>query len=170
MESADLVLCDISILNPNVFFELGIRTALNKLVCYVKDDITGRIPFDTGIINHHTYTANIASWNLDQTHQEVDSLHNHILESIGGNKGENSLWKYFGLTTAERPEHGTGSFDDRIDLLTMKVDSLAGEMLDQKESYDTKVKSWNEIIPKKWLGFENELSHKYEDILFVINT
>ena len=31
IETADLVLCDMSILNPNVFFELGIRTALSKL-------------------------------------------------------------------------------------------------------------------------------------------
>jgi len=35
LESADLVLCDMSILNPNVFFELGIRTALNKPVCMI---------------------------------------------------------------------------------------------------------------------------------------
>lgn len=27
LETADLVLCDMSTLNPNVFFELGIRTA-----------------------------------------------------------------------------------------------------------------------------------------------
>jgi len=39
IESADFVLCDISLLNPNVFFELGIRTSLNKPVCIIKDDL-----------------------------------------------------------------------------------------------------------------------------------
>src|ERR1035441_5058521 len=43
LETAELVLCDISTLNPNVFFELGVRTALNNPVCYVKDDATARI-------------------------------------------------------------------------------------------------------------------------------
>ncbi len=46
LEKADLVLCDASCLNPNVFYELGIRTALDKPVCIVKDEITQKIPFD----------------------------------------------------------------------------------------------------------------------------
>jgi len=36
IENADLVLCDMSCLNPNVFFEFGIRTSLNKPVSVVK--------------------------------------------------------------------------------------------------------------------------------------
>src|SRR5262249_40027779 len=54
LEQADLVLCDISCLNPNVFFELGIRTALDRPVAIVKDGYTKRIPFDTGSINTYT--------------------------------------------------------------------------------------------------------------------
>ena len=40
---SDLVLCDMSILNPNVFYELGIRTALNKSVAIVRDEFTDEI-------------------------------------------------------------------------------------------------------------------------------
>lgn len=36
LELADLVLCDMSILNANVFFELDIRTSLDKPVCMVR--------------------------------------------------------------------------------------------------------------------------------------
>ena len=54
LETADLVLCDMSTLNANVFFELGIRTALNKPACMVKDELTNKVPFDTGIVNYHT--------------------------------------------------------------------------------------------------------------------
>ena len=50
LETADLVLCDISNLNPNVFFELGIRSALNKPVTLIKDNQTKNIPFDTSLI------------------------------------------------------------------------------------------------------------------------
>src|SRR5262245_31430574 len=53
LSSADLALCDISQLNANVFFEFGIRTALNKPVALVTDNTTANIPFDTGIINYH---------------------------------------------------------------------------------------------------------------------
>ena len=47
LHEADLVLCDMSSLNANVFFELGIRTALDKPVCLVVDDKTPQTPFDT---------------------------------------------------------------------------------------------------------------------------
>ena len=40
LEKCDMVLCDMSILNPNVFFELGIRCAKEKPVTFVIDDIT----------------------------------------------------------------------------------------------------------------------------------
>src|SRR4051794_9993007 len=48
LHESDLVLCDISTLNPNVFFEFGIRTALDKPVCLVADSATVHIPFDAG--------------------------------------------------------------------------------------------------------------------------
>jgi hypothetical protein len=45
IENTDLLLCDMSTLNANVFFELGIRTALNKPVCIVKDEFTDPVPY-----------------------------------------------------------------------------------------------------------------------------
>src|ERR1700693_961656 len=57
LEEADLVLCDISLHNPNVFFELGIRTALDLPVAVVKDDKTDKLPFDTSIINTYSYDS-----------------------------------------------------------------------------------------------------------------
>ena len=62
LEKADLVLCDMSTLNANVFFELGIRTALGKPVCLVKDDITQKVPFDTSIVNYYEYLSALPSW------------------------------------------------------------------------------------------------------------
>src|SRR4051812_30177287 len=55
LESCAMVLCDMSSLNVNVFFELGIRTAVDKPVCLVHDQKVERLPFDTGIINTHKY-------------------------------------------------------------------------------------------------------------------
>ena len=54
LEQAYLVLCDLSGLNANVFFELGIRTSLDRSLVLVKDNMTERIPFDLNAINTHT--------------------------------------------------------------------------------------------------------------------
>lgn len=95
LEQADLVLCDISGLNPNVFFELGIRTSLDRPICLVRDEHTAHIPFDTNMINCHSYRAGLHPWQLER---EIERLSEHITSSVGRSDGRNALWRYFGLT------------------------------------------------------------------------
>lgn len=121
IESADLVLCDISSYNPNVFFELGCRTALNKPVCYVMDNKTDKIPFDTGIINHYEYDSGLAAWSLKN---EIAKLEKHIKDIIKRTDGQNSLWKYFGLSSSAQSFTRNGSESDKLDLLIMEIESL----------------------------------------------
>lgn len=93
LKSSDLVLCDMSINNPNVFFELGIRTALNKSVCLVKDPFVEKVPFDVVPVNYHEYSPDLSTWKVED---EVDKLAKHIKNSFSENDNCNSLWKYFG--------------------------------------------------------------------------
>ncbi len=72
LESADMVLCDMSCLNPNVLFEFGIRTALNKPVCVVRDELTDILPFDTAALNHHTYRSGLESWEIHRPDKSSD--------------------------------------------------------------------------------------------------
>lgn len=88
-----------SSLNPNVFFELGIRTALNRPVCMVKDDVTQTVPFDTGVVNYHSYLSSLAPWTLDE---EIQKLRDHITESISRSESINKLWKHFGITNVAK--------------------------------------------------------------------
>lgn len=53
-----MVVCDVSELNPNVMFELGVRLAFKKPVVIVADDMT-RLPFDTNVIEHLIYPPNL---------------------------------------------------------------------------------------------------------------
>lgn len=76
IEQSELVLCDMSTLNPNVVFELGIRIAVDKPVCMVRDDMTKEIPFDMNLINYHTYNSSQEPWTLDQ---EIERLTHHIM-------------------------------------------------------------------------------------------
>jgi hypothetical protein len=121
LEHADMVLCDISCYNPNVFFELGCRTALNKPVCYVKDTLTLSIPFDSGTISHHTYNGKLSPWIIEK---EIPTLKDHLLESQKSSKGENSLWKYFGLRNVAKPSEGIGDTDSKLELIGLDITSV----------------------------------------------
>lgn len=124
LSDADLVLCDMSIMNPNVFFEFGIRTALNKPVALVVDDKTTKIPFDTSIINFHRYSSSMAGWEIAK---EIEALSSHISAAVKKAEGKNNLWKYFGVaqTGTFRPEDST--VEDKLDLILAEVISLKSE-------------------------------------------
>ena len=124
IEEANLVLCDMSVLNPNVFFELGIRTALNKPVCLVKDNETPKVPFDTGIINHHTYRCKLTAKELKT---EIPNLAGHIKESMETSDGGNSMWKYFGLSTAARPAEVPEGADAKLDYLIKLTEGMRAD-------------------------------------------
>lgn len=125
LEASDMVLCDMSSLNPNVFFEFGIRTSLNKPVCVVKDELTTTVPFDTGIINHHEYQSSLETWLIKS---EIERLSDHIIASDKRSKGQNTLWKYFGLKSEAVPFKGEEGVEAKIDYLTMQFDSLRGSL------------------------------------------
>lgn len=121
IESADMVLCDMSCLNPNVFFELGVRTALNKPICLVRDDLTEAVPFDLGVINHHTYSAALHVWELKE---QIENLRQHFCQAITTGKNSNSLWKYFSISATATSLHTTVSSTDKMDYLIKQFETL----------------------------------------------
>lgn len=129
LNEVDLVLCDMSILNPNVFFEYGIRTALNKPVCVVKDHLTQSIPFDTAIINYHNYSAELNAWEITS---EIERLSKHISESYERNPTDNNLWKYFGLTTKVKFDVSQGNEEDKLELILLELRSLKDLVASEK--------------------------------------
>jgi nucleoside 2-deoxyribosyltransferase len=97
---ADLVLCDISTWNPNVFYEFGIRCALNKPVAMVLDDKTGRIPFDTAMVNCHPYSSDLSIMTLKR---EIPTLASFM--EAAKPQTENAVRRYFGIKeSADRPQ------------------------------------------------------------------
>jgi hypothetical protein len=120
LQTASLILCDMSGLNPNVFFELGIRTAMNKPICLAIDDATSDPPFDLESINHHKYVSDLRPWVLPG---EINKLAAHIEESARAK--ENALWKYFSLRllAEPKPQQSPGR-QDKTDLLLSEVAAL----------------------------------------------
>jgi hypothetical protein len=141
LETSDLVLCDMSTLNPNVFFEFGIRTALNKPVCVVKDELTSRVPFDAAVLNYGEYSSKLAAWEAEA---EVKKLAEHVTESATRNVGVNAMWKYFGLSAPAKPFEVKGGAEERLEYLTTLVEALnrrQGSSLDGSQFQWTNAKS-----------------------------
>ena len=129
LETADLVLCDMSGLNPNVFFELGIRTAVDKPVALVRDEATDRIPFDTGILNTHAYDGALSAWTLEA---QVAALAAHVRASLERSDGRNTLWRHFGLTS--RASFGAADAEGpeaKLDYILREVDALSRRIYDE---------------------------------------
>jgi hypothetical protein len=122
LEEADLVLFDISQHSPNVFFELGIRTALDRPVVLVKDDKTENLPFDTSIINTYTYDSALSPWTLEN---QIVGISEHITASTIKAEGRNALWRYFGLTQrAVIPAVSGDPTGAKIDLILEEIKHL----------------------------------------------
>jgi nucleoside 2-deoxyribosyltransferase len=121
LDNAEMVLVDMSILNPNVFFELGIRTALNKPTSLVIDNGSEKIPFDTHMINCHTYNNNLAAWIVKD---EIIKLTKHLEECAKKSKDQNALWKYFGLSSVAKPIAEGNDEASKIELINLKLDAL----------------------------------------------
>jgi len=119
LEECELVLCDLSGNNPNVFFELGVRTSLDKPIALVWDGLT-ELPFDTGGIHTHKYDSKLTPWQLDD---ELDKMRQHILDSAESCGDTNPLWRQFGLTIrAKEPQTNESPLEAKLDLLLQRQD------------------------------------------------
>ncbi len=124
LAEADLVLCDMSVLNANVFYELGIRTALDKPIALVADDRLKKIPFDMAILNCKTYKADLKSWELEE---DVRVIADHISDAFEKAAGGNSMWKYFGVAQVGEFKPGSADITDKVEFLTQEIMALRKE-------------------------------------------
>lgn len=137
--SSDLVLCDMSLFNPNVFFELGIRTALNKPVCLVRDNSENNMPFDTHIINCHVYLPDLQGWTISD---EIEKLETHIKECFSRSNNCNSLWKYFSLMPISTNTEKLNREPEKLDYLIMQIDAIRKQLSEKsKVSLNSQVSS-----------------------------
>lgn len=126
LEQADMVLCDISGSNPNVFFELGVRTSVNKPIALVRCDSSTPIPFDVSGINTHTYDPSLKAWNNES---ETQALVRHLADAEVSCAGENPLWKQFGMVLkAKEPTTGGTREEAMLSVLTQKMNQLTAQV------------------------------------------
>jgi hypothetical protein len=124
LELEDLVLCDLSGHNPNVFFELGVRTSLDKPIALVRDEHTD-LPFDTSGVNTHRYGSALRVWDMEK---ERADLTEHVKSSAESCDRGNPLWRKFGLTLrAQETDVSETPLEAKMDLLMAEVMTLRSE-------------------------------------------
>lgn len=93
LKDAELVLADLSQLNPNVLFEAGVRTSANKPLVVIAEHGTS-LPFDTAGINTFFYDPSVRA---DTVQQDVKRLAEHVRRT---DMDSNALWRHFGVEDA----------------------------------------------------------------------
>lgn len=79
LDSADLVIVDLTEHNPNVLFELGMRIAFNKPVCLIRAKGTPPIFDIDHMLRVYDYDPNLWASTLEQ---DVPALSEHIAETF----------------------------------------------------------------------------------------
>jgi len=127
LDTADMVLCDTSTGNPNVFYELGIRTALNLPVCLVRDSHTTEIPFDIGNISVEEYTADLMP---PQVATSIKAVRGHLraAQAYAEQNPGNPAWRHYGLTKAAERLSGEGDVGAVLGELVREVQGLRSQM------------------------------------------
>ncbi|MBI5878185.1 MAG: hypothetical protein HZB53_11080 [Chloroflexi bacterium] len=131
LNTACLVLCDMSDGNPNVFFELGVRTALNKPIALVVDGYSTS-PFDAVLINHQKYDGRMRAWELSQ---QIEALSRHLTASIENSKGVNQMWQIFGMRV--QGKQAEPSNENKLDLIvSMMMEQRANRRAKVLKAYE----------------------------------
>lgn len=132
---SEMIICDLSSMNPNVLYELGLRQAFNKPSVLIKDNKTESI-FD---IQGFRYLEYDSSLRIDQMELAVTKL-SEFLEETYENRGSeiNSIIQMLGIEPAEVKEKIKISEENSVILaainnLSKKVNGL--ESFDKKEMH-----------------------------------
>lgn len=121
LSECELVLVDLSRHNPNVLFELGVRTSLNRPVALVKDEHL-KLPFDIQGLNTHHYSSKLQPWTIQA---QIDDLSAHITDSVEASGDTNPLWKHFGVSiAASQPPSGVDPRDATMQLLLERMEGI----------------------------------------------
>ena len=102
--SAEMAICDLSLRNANVFYELGVRQAFNKPVCLLKDIRTPRV-FDIQGLRDIEYDEGLRVDTVEPTVAIIaESLHNTFESFLASDGQVNSLVQLLGISAAKLPQ------------------------------------------------------------------
>ncbi len=122
-----MAVCDLSGLNPNVMFELGLRQAFNKPVALVQEEGTPAI-FDVAPLRHVDYRPGLRYHEVPEDQENIAAWVEETVKAHKGGKGINSLVQLLSLTEAQIPEPGTLDAGQLLQLFREEFSSIRSEI------------------------------------------
>lgn len=117
---SDLIICDVSSLNPNVMFELGMRLAFDKQIIMVKDEKTKYI-FDTNIMFHIGYESNL---NYVAIKEFKEELKKDIKKALSSEKENAGYLDAFGDIKVKKVNTETMDIQSAMELMIQEIGYL----------------------------------------------
>ena len=115
---ADIIICDVSSMNPNVLFELGLRLAFDKPVIIMIDNNT-KLNFDTGIIEHLIYDSDMNYFSIKSLRFNLKTKILATLKEVYSNENYSPFLSNFGtFHTSSLHSEDIDSADQLVDMLS----------------------------------------------------
>lgn len=136
--NADIVIVDISTLNPNVMFELGLRLSLPKMTIIIKDDET-TLPFDIKDFYILSYPHSLSGIDLDKFVSDFKVRFVKTWTDFNTTDGENTFIHSFYGSNLISPEINTQNLNEAIDKLGNMIDLMQHKYIayDPRDRWDS---------------------------------
>lgn len=161
----DLALCDLSGLNPNVFYELGLSQAFNKKTVIIKDEKT-LSPFD---INAIRYTSYNSSLRIDNTNKDIASIAKMIDSTVNDPDEYNSITQVLRNNPTELNKKISTAFKARPhmnDSYDLSKQMNMGDYLESEKGWESAVNRYFTLKGGLEIGyFKRLLTHNGETAL-----
>lgn len=130
----DIVICDISGRNPNVFFELGMRLTFDKPTVVLKDDET-KIPFDIQGVRMIIYPIGLNYHKVNKLKKEIKDAISDTFENLKKGKPNTFLkhFKDFNIQASKLESENITQNEARILKMENQLDSIMGYILLEKK-------------------------------------
>lgn len=133
-----VIVCDISGLNPNVMFELGMRLTFRKPVVIIAEEAT-QLPFDTNVIDTLSYPPDLHFSKIEQFMKDLATKITNLVSASEAGSHKPYL-DTFGAFTVVVPQADRVEFDqfviEKLDQIGSAVDRLQRDAIlrDAKEN------------------------------------
>jgi hypothetical protein len=153
----ELAICDMSAVNANVFYELGVRQAFGKPVTLIKDEKSRRI-FDVQGFSSIEYDSTLR---IDKVQSAVNNISQALKETLY-KKDEivNSIQPFLEMNVAKKPEQVEVSLETAI--ILDKIAQMERHLFPQKYGYQRKFDGISDAIIERDIDKVNFILQKLE--------
>ena len=132
---AEYVVADLTLANPNVFYELGVRHTAMPFTTVPIFATTHALPFDVGLIRAVPYTLENGVLTSQAAHELEEAIAQRLRQAINGpSTNDSPLFQLFPkFPKMDMPEDATEAFQDRVD----KQGAFKQELAEVQKSHTT---------------------------------